>query len=63
MHAASTLASETTNPIGLPWGEVLIAGIAFVVLLGRVGQVRLADVREGLRSQDGRYRRRHRPGR
>ena len=26
MHAASTLASETTNPIGLPWGEVLIAG-------------------------------------
>jgi F-type H+-transporting ATPase subunit b len=24
---------EATNPIGLPWGEVLIAGIAFVVLL------------------------------
>lgn len=35
MHAlVSTLAAEeTTNPIGLPWGEVLIAAIGFVVLL------------------------------
>lgn len=35
MHAlVSTLAAEeTTNPIGLPWGEVLIAAIGFAVLL------------------------------
>jgi len=33
MHSALNLAAEeTTNPIGLPWGEVLIAALAFVVL-------------------------------
>ena len=29
---------EVTNPIGLPWGEVLIAAIAFVVLLLVLGK-------------------------
>ena len=38
MHAASTIAAETTNPIGLPWGEVLIAAIAFAVLLYVLGK-------------------------
>ncbi len=35
MHAVVTTlaADETTNPIGLPWGEVLIALIAFAVLV------------------------------
>lgn len=34
MHSAViTLAAvETTNPIGLPWGEVLIAALAFLLL-------------------------------
>lgn len=33
MHnAVTTLAAESTNPIGLPWGEVLIAAVAFIVL-------------------------------
>ncbi len=33
MHSAvTTLAAETTNPIGLPWGEVLIAALSFLVL-------------------------------
>ncbi len=30
--ALSSLAAETTNPIGLPLGEVLIAALAFLVL-------------------------------
>jgi F-type H+-transporting ATPase subunit b len=38
MYAAGTLAAETTNPIGLPWGEVLIAAIAFAVLLFVLGR-------------------------
>ena len=39
MHSAvTTLAEETTNPIGLPWGEVLIAAIGFVVLLVVLGK-------------------------
>ncbi len=34
MLASSLLAAEAaTNPIGLPWGEVLIAAIAFIVLV------------------------------
>ncbi|MET3803432.1 F-type H+-transporting ATPase subunit b [Nakamurella sp. UYEF19] len=34
MQSALNLAAEaTTNPIGLPWGEVAIAAIGFVVLL------------------------------
>jgi F-type H+-transporting ATPase subunit b len=40
MHnAVSTLAAGTTNPIGLPWGEVLIAAVAFAVLLFVLGKV------------------------
>ena len=39
MHStAVTLAAETTNPIGLPWGEVLIAIIAFGVLVFVLGK-------------------------
>ena len=29
---------ETTNPIGLPWGEVLIAAVAFAVLIYVLGK-------------------------
>ncbi|MTD13648.1 F0F1 ATP synthase subunit B [Nakamurella sp. YIM 132087] len=36
---SGTLAAETTNPIGLPWGEVVIAIIAFAVLLFVLGKV------------------------
>jgi F-type H+-transporting ATPase subunit b len=32
------IAAETTNPIGLPWGEVVIAFIAFIVLLVVLGK-------------------------
>ena len=32
------LAEEVTNPIGLPWGEVLIAAIAFALLLIVLGK-------------------------
>jgi len=32
------IAAETTNPIGLPWGEVVIAFIAFMVLLVVLGK-------------------------
>jgi F-type H+-transporting ATPase subunit b len=39
MHSAvSSLAAETTNPIGLPWGEVLIAVVAFGVLVYVLGR-------------------------
>jgi len=32
------ISAETTNPIGLPWGEVVIAFIAFIVLLVVLGK-------------------------
>jgi F-type H+-transporting ATPase subunit b len=38
LAGAVVAADETTNPIGLPWGEVLIAVIAFVVLLLVLGK-------------------------
>ena len=34
----NTASEEVTNPIGLPWGEVLIAAIAFAVLLLVLGK-------------------------
>ena len=34
----NTAAEEATNPIGLPWGEVLIAAIAFALLLFVLGK-------------------------
>ncbi|MEP6560469.1 MAG: F0F1 ATP synthase subunit B [Nakamurella sp.] len=36
--AALAAAEEATNPIGLPWGEVLIAAIAFALLLVVLGK-------------------------
>jgi F-type H+-transporting ATPase subunit b len=36
--SAAAAAEEATNPIGLPWGEVLIAAIAFAVLLIVLGK-------------------------
>jgi F-type H+-transporting ATPase subunit b len=38
MISTQYLAEEATNPIGLPWGEVLIAAIAFVVLIVVLGK-------------------------
>jgi F-type H+-transporting ATPase subunit b len=39
MHSAvSSLSAEPTNPIGLPWGEVLIAIVAFAVLVYVLGK-------------------------
>lgn len=34
MSTTAFLAAEATNPIGLPWGEVLIAAVAFALLVG-----------------------------
>lgn len=40
LNASTTLAAEEDiNPIGLPWGEVVIAVIAFAVLLYVLGKV------------------------
>ncbi len=33
MSTTANLAAETTNPIGLPFGEVIIAAVAFAVLV------------------------------
>ncbi len=33
MSYTLSAAEETTNPIGLPWGEVVIAAVAFVILI------------------------------
>lgn len=38
MPGTTNLAAEATNPIGLPWGEVLIAAIGFALLLFVLGK-------------------------
>ena len=39
MINTSVAAAETaTNPIGLPWGEIVIAAVAFAVLLFVLGK-------------------------